>query len=610
MSNAPHLEASLPRWDVSNIFPSLESAAFADARQRFEAQLAEAEAFLDAAQVRRGGAAPSEDAALRSLLGEVLARLNELLEQYGTLQAYVYAFVSTDSFNTLARRALSELEPLGVRLQQLEVRFSGWLGGLGERLAQLALGEDAVGAHRFYLLERAEQSKYLMSEAEESLAAELNLSGGDAWSKLQGTVTSQLTVEFDQGNGVERLAMPALINLMQHHPSAAVRRRAYHAEIGAWEQVKETLAAALNGVKGATNTLCRRRGRRDALHLALDQARIDQPTLEAMMDAIQASFPAFRRYLRAKARRLGDEGGLPWWNLFAPVEHAPRTYAWDEARAFLLEHFSTFSPRLTDLARRAFDERWIDAPQQPGKRPGAFCMEVPQVKQSRILCNYDGSLDQVFTIAHELGHAFHNECLFAAGKRPLQAQTPMTLAETASIFCETLIVDAALRESNSEAEKLSVLETDLIGKTQVIVDISSRFLFEREVFERRQRAELSPDELCEIMARCQRQTYGDGLDERYLHPFMWTWKPHYYSVEYPFYNFPYAFGLLFGLGLYARYQQEGASFVPRYERLLSRTGEATPQALAAEFGIDLRDGAFWRAGLALITERIEQYARL
>ncbi|MDW8396479.1 MAG: M3 family oligoendopeptidase [Anaerolineae bacterium] len=610
MNTPPHADEALPQWDVSGIFPALESTEFAEATLRLETQLSAAEAFLDAAHIRRGGAAPAEDAALASLLDEALTRLNALLELYATLQAYVYAFVSTDSFNTLARRKLSALEQLGVRLQQLEVRLSGWLGGLTERLPGVASGEGTVGAHRFYLLERAEQSRYLMSEAEESLAAELNLSGGEAWSKLQGTVTSQLTVAFDQGNGVERVTMPALINLMQHHPSAEVRCRAYQAELAAWEQVKETLAAALNGVKGATNTLCRRRGRRDALHLALDQARIDAPTLEAMMDAIQASLPAFRRYLRAKARRLGNEGGLPWWNLFAPVEHNPRAYRWDEARDFLLDHFSTFSPRLVHLTRRAFDERWIDAPQKPGKRPGAFCMDVPLVKQSRILCNYDGSLDQVFTLAHELGHAFHNECLHAAGKRPLQAQTPMTLAETASIFCETLIVDAVLRASSSDAERLSVLETDLIGRTQVIVDITSRFLFEREVFERRQKAELAPDELCEIMARCQRQTYGDGLDERYLHPFMWTWKPHYYSVEYPFYNFPYAFGLLFGLGLYALYQQEGAAFVPRYERLLSRTGEATPQALAAEFGIDLRDSAFWRQGLALIAERIEHYAQL
>ena len=192
-------------------------------------------------------------------------------------------------------------------------------------------------------------------------------------------------------------------------------------------------------------------------------------------------------------------------------------------------------------------------------------MWVPGVRESRVMCNFDGSLDQLFTIAHELGHAYHNFCL--SDKLPLQTTTPMTLAETASTFCETLVTDAALAATTSPAEELSILETFLIGATQVVVDISSRFLFEREVFERRAQAELSADDFCEIMLRAQRETYGDGLDERYLHPYMWAWKPHYYRTDISFYNYPYAFGLLFGMGLYALYQQRGPAFVADYEAL-------------------------------------------
>ncbi len=597
-------QPAAPRWDLSDIFPALDSAELREAIARCEAEISALEDFLNTHGISR--AAPSDTDAQAALEG-YLARANPLLAHYRTIRAFIFAHVATDAFDQQARRLLSAIEPLGVRLHQIDVRFSGWTGRIADALPALIANSALLQAHAFYLRETAAQSRYLMSEAEESLAAELSLSGANAWSKLQGTITSQLSVEFTRAGQREKLPMPALINLMQHDPDPDVRRRAYEAELAAWETVKEPLAAAMNGVKGATLTLARRRGRRDPLHEALDSARIDQATLDAMMSAIQAALPTFRRYLRAKARRLGHAGGLPWWDLIAPVSRYARHYAWAEARDFILTHFASFSPRLVALARRAFDQRWIDAEQRPGKRAGAFCMDVPLVKASRILCNYDGSLDQVFTIAHELGHAFHNECQHAADKAVLQSITPMTLAETASILCETIITDAALAEANTPDEQLAILETDLIGKTQVIVDITARYLFEREVFQRRAKAELSADELCELMLRFQKETYSDGLDERYLHTYMWTWKPHYYYPGLSFYNFPYAFGLLFGLGLYAIYKQRGASFVPEYEALLAATGEASPAELAARFGINISETTFWAHSLSLIEARIAQY---
>jgi pepF/M3 family oligoendopeptidase len=379
--------------------------------------------------------------------------------------------------------------------------------------------------------------------------------------------------------------------------------------LAAWEAVKEPLAAAMNGVKGAKTTLDRRRGRTDALHSALDDARMDRATLEAMLGAMQAAFPAFRRYLRRKAQRLGH-AALPWWDLYAPVvpADAVRSFSFDEAEHFVVEQFETFSGDLAGLARRAFRERWIDAEPRAGKRGGAFCAYLPLVQESRVLVNFDGSLDQVFTIAHELGHAYHNHCL--APKQALQRLTPMTLAETASTLCETIVTHAALATARGPQEELAILETDLIGATGVIVDIYSRFIFEREVFERRAQAELSAAELSELMLRCQREAYGDGLDPAHLHPYMWTWKPHYYRTDISFYNFPYAFGLLFGIGLYALFQQRGPAFVPDYNALLASTGEAAPADLAARFGIDLRTPEFWQASLAVIEKRIERYLEL
>jgi oligoendopeptidase F len=235
-------------------------------------------------------------------------------------------------------------------------------------------------------------------------------------------------------------------------------------------------------------------------------------------------------------------------------------------------------------------------------------MVLPGVDESRILCNFNGSFEAVSTIAHELGHAYHNDCQI--GKTLLQRRTPMTLAETASIFCETIVTDATLSQATGPDEELAILESFLIGAGQTIVDIYSRYLFELEVFQRRGSANLSADDFCNIMLNCQNETYGNGLDSNYLHKYMWALKPHYYTPDRSFYNFPYAFGLLFGLGLYAVYKRENKSFVADYDLLLRRTGESRPDDLAAEFGIALSEPAFWKDSLKVIERRIARYCEL
>jgi len=600
---------TLPHWDLSNVYPGLESKRFSEAVADLGSQLDGLEGYLDEHQIARAPAGSNrpDTAATRATIDSYLDRMNATLRLYYTLRVYVASFVTTDSYNTTAKRLLSELEMRGVRLQKMDVRFQAWIGSVADLLPAILEQAGPAKDHAFYLQELAEQSKYLMSDAEESLAAELSLSGENAWGKLQGTVCSQLTVTFERAGKTEKMPITALQNL-SHDPDPDVRRRAYETELAAWAAAKEPLAAALNGVKGAVVTLNKRRGHPDAIHPTLLQSRIDRETLQAMLDAMQDSFPVFRSYLRAKAKRLGHAGGLPWWDLFAPVGKSERVYAWKETEAFVVTQFRTFGDRLANMAQRAFDHNWIDAESRDGKRGGAFCMSVPAVDESRVLCNFDGSLDQVSTVAHELGHAFHNECQI--GKTELQTITPMTLAETASIFCQTIITDAALANASDPEEELSILEAFLIDATQIIVDITSRYLFEKEIFERRVKSELSADDFCEIMLRCQKATYGDGLDPQHLHPFMWAWKPHYYRGSLSFYNYPYAFGLLFGTGLYAIYKERGRSFVPEYEQLLASTGEGTAADLAARFGIDIRAKDFWRGSLRVIERYIRRYAEL
>jgi len=599
---------SLPHWDLSNIFPGLESPEYKAAFQDVVALIDDLEAFLEQNNINRDHASRSNDLTMLSNhTSELLDRLTVAYTQGNTLHNYIYSFISTDSYDPLAMRQFSKVQAQIVRLLQAEKIIAGWLGSLGNQLDEIISTNPDAGAHAFYLKENAEQSQYLMSDSEEELANQLSLSGLRAWGKLQGTITSQLSIEFAIDGEAESYPLAAVQNIRRYNPDPEIRQRAFQAEIQGLESVREPLAACLNGVTGSNNVLNQYRNRLDALQPSLDTARIDRDTLEAMLSAMQASFPSFRGYLHAKARRFKKQS-LPWWDLFAPIGQNNRHFSWPEAREFVLDNFNTFSPDLASFAKIAFDSNWIDAEPRDGKRGGAFCMRIPAVEESRVLCNFDGSLDQVSTIAHELGHAYHIEC--QRGKGYLQFITPMTLAETASIFCETIIMDAALDNTTSPQEELAILETILISDTQVIVDISSRYLFEKEVYERRLAADLSADEFCDIITQAQADTYGNGLDEQHLHPYMWAWKPHYYRADIAFYNYPYAFGLLFSTGLYAIYKERGQEFVPQLQDLLASTGLANVADLAARFEIDICSEDFWVNSLDVIKRRIDRYQEL
>jgi oligoendopeptidase F len=298
--------------------------------------------------------------------------------------------------------------------------------------------------------------------------------------------------------------------------------------------------------------------------------------------------------------------GLPrlaWYDMFAPLDTNEKVWTFEAASAFIVQQFGAYSDRLSAFAARAFRERWLDAEPRPGKRDGAYCISLRR-GESRVFANYKPVFDGVSTLAHELGHGYHN--LNLSNRSMLQSTLPMTLAETASIFCETIISQAALQRADRQ-EQITILEASLQGSCQVVVDVTSRFLFEQRVFEKRKLRELSIDELNDMMLEAQRETYGDGLDQSTLHPYMWAMKPHYYSAELPFYNYAYTFGLLFGLGLYARYQQDAEAFKQGYDDLLSSTGMADAATLAARFGIDLRSEAFWESSLDIIRRDVDTF---
>ncbi|MBS0209821.1 MAG: M3 family oligoendopeptidase [Planctomycetes bacterium] len=592
-------------WDLAPLFTQLNSDDFRAGMAGLDRELTELQELLDRRQIRRLAATPAVTDALVGDMRQVIDRVNRIALQYERLDCFLQGLVTTNSYDDAAQRELSRLEVLDTRRRQLDVRIQGWIGSLGSVLGDVMARDASLATHKFYLEETARLSKHLMSDELEALAAELSVDGGTAFGKLQGNVTSQLRATVELDGRQQELPVAAVHNLA-FHPDAATRERGYRAELTAWHSVRTTVAASLNSVKGTAVTLARRRGWGNVVDVALEQNRIDRATCDALLGAIDEAKPMFRRYLRSKAQKLGHKQ-LPWWDLYAPLGKADREFTYPAARDFIVQHFGQFSKDLSDYARRAFDERWIDALPRDGKRGGAYCMGIMAIEESRILSNFDGSFDQVGTLAHELGHGYHNHC--QRGLQPTERGAPMTLAETASIFCETIVANAASKEASSQ-ERLLILDSRLSSATQVCLDIRSRYLFETAVIERRAGSQLAAEELCELMRAAQSETYGDAVAPETYHPYMWLWKPHYYSPDFNFYNFPYAFGHLFGLGLYAQFLERGEKFVADYVQLLRDTGRVRAVELAARFGIDIASRDFWRSSLAVVAADVDRFESL
>jgi oligoendopeptidase F len=591
----------LPRWDLSALFPGLESLEFVEGFNRLLSGIDHLINLFDEVGITATPASRSEIAPLADF-EQVLNALNDVSQQLESMGSYLFGCISTDSRDELAQARFSQFQDRAVALDKLQMRFTAWVGILP--IEELVKRSTLAAEHDFPLRQLHAAARHLMSEEAEALAAELSPSSGAAWAKLHDNLTSQISAKVELEGREQTLPMSAIRNLAMNQ-DRDLRHRAWQAELGAWEAHALPIAAALNGVKGQVLTLGARRNWADPLDESLFWSAIDRDILDVMVEEARAAFPDFRRYLRLKARLLGTPE-LAWYDLFAPVGDAGRAWTWPEATAFIEDQFGAYSDRLRGLARRAFADDWIDAGPRPGKVGGAYCMWLLG-DESRILANYSPGYDGVTTLAHELGHAYHN--LNEAGLTPLQRRTPMILAETASTFCETLVKEAALVDAEP-AERIYILEQSAQGACQVVVDILSRFDFEQALFAGRRERELSIRELNRLMLAAQEATYGDALAKDERHPYMWAVKGHYFSPDLSYYNYPYLFGLLFGLGLYAIYRKEPDAFPDRYDALLASTGRANAADLAARFNIDLRDRGFWRSSLTVIRDDIDRLEEL
>ena len=582
-----------PRWDMSSIYPGFDSKEYLSAKAKYRREIAKFLKHADDSDARKKDP--------ESWLEDATKLHNSTSDMAENLESYAYALYSVDTQNKDALRELNALEEAGLPLRRAIVLLRNSLSKV-KKMSALISKSPKLSHYEFFIKEALKLQEKQMSPDEEDLASDLSRPGSDAWSRLQEVVSSTLSMPWADGDSKTVIQLRGLA----YHEDREVRKKAYELELAAWKQVEIPMAYALNGVKGFSIILNGRRGYQSTLERSIQQSRINEKILSSMTLVMEESLPVFRRYLNAKAKLLGVKK-TAFFDIFAPVGDKPKTWKFPEAKSFILDQFSRFTPELGDFAAKAFDGNWIDAEPRKGKAGGAYCISYPLAKASRIMANFDGSFSAVSTIAHELGHGYHHEVLKDASA--IHRGYPMTLAETASIFCETIIFNGALATAGA-GEKITILETLLQEITQVIVDILSRFKFENRIFELRAKRELGPDEFCDLMVQTQKETYGSALDPAFLHPYMWAVKGHYYRAGLAYYNFPYAFGQLFGLGLYGLYQQEPDGFPQKYRKLLALTGRASARDVTREAGFDIEKPEFWREGIRFVDAKVKEFEAL
>ena len=574
--------ATIPRWDLTPIYPALNSEQFTQDLKKV---------------VSLSNSLEKELLSSSCNIVEAVHSYELILDYLENLSAYSSCLLTTETGNPAFLKAVNQVEEEALVVQRLEVLFINFLKKHEQEVTALTKEGSVLAPYRYVLTELLEEQEHLMESAMENLASDLARSGTDAFSRLQEAISSSATSEGpSESKTVVQLRNEAF------HKDRSVRKAAFEKELAVWKTHEVAFAASLNGVKGTTITLDKARGYESPLERALKQSRIEPEVLTALINTLEKNLPMFRGYLKAKAKALKLES-CAFYDLFAPVGTGGKSYTFPEARAFIIKQFSLFSEEMGIFAEKAFSSNWIDAEPRKGKVGGAYDTSFPLAQQSRILSNFDGSFNGLSTLAHELGHAYHDSVVLSQSH--LLRSYPMTLAETASIFSEYVVFQGAISKCEAD-ERFTLIEHFLQDTTQVCVDILSRFYFESALFEKRAEGELIADELSDLMVDAQKRSYGDGLSV--YHPYMWAVKGHYYSSDLSFYNYPYAFGQLFALGLYAQKEKDGASFAAKYRSLLEKTGSASAKEVALVLGCDITIEKFWQEGMDIIASYAQEFA--
>ncbi|MGM9920457.1 MAG: M3 family oligoendopeptidase [Bhargavaea sp.] len=519
--------------------------------------------------------------------------------------AVIGCFLAQDTTDKKANLLQGETSALGAKFQTAFMSFQQKLSKTDDKLWEELIASGRLQEFSFILDEWRKKAGAKLPEEQEALITALSVDGYHGWGELYDLLVGDMHVKVTV-DGEEKVLSVGQANNLGTHPDPAVRKEAFEKLEAAWAEKEEFFAKALNSLAGFRLQVYEKRGWDHVLREPLEYNRMKQETLDAMWGAISANKQPFAEYLKRKAALLGKEQ-LDWYDFFAPVSESTSKLDYQEGAEFILKHFGKFGPELESFARMAFENGWIEAEDRPNKRPGGFCTGMPLSEESRIFMTYSGSMSNVATLAHELGHAFHSYALRPVHQ--LNRQYAMNVAETASTFAEMIVADAAVKEAGTKEEKIALLEDKAQRSVSFFMNIHARFLFETRFYEERKKGVVSSDRLNELMEEAQREAYAGALGE--THPHFWASKLHFYITGVPFYNFPYTFGYLFSLSIYAKALEEGEAFEEKYMALLRDTAIMTTEDLAMKhLGEDITKQDFWEKGVRLCIRDVEEFLSL
>lgn len=590
-----------PTWDLESVFSGgSKSVDFENFRDKIKQDLAVLATKLQSLP-------KVLDSSTLGAWKDFILSLQQLYENAELLTSFAHCLVSQNMEDAEAHKLESEGDTIVAEIQKLKVGLEALSLTQKGSEWKLLLSQPEVEPISTFLDEMRELARRKMPLELESLALDLSVNGYHAWNRFYDKMAGELRVTFEEADRAETLSLGQLATKMSD-PDRNVRHQAFRKMTGAWESRAELAAMNLNALAGYRLTLYKNRKWDNDLFEPLWLQRLQQGTLDSMWRVIAKETHRLKPYIDAKKRILGIDK-FSWWDEFAPVGGSDTTYSYDEAADFVVQKTKPFSAHLSNFFSHAIKNNWVEAEDRPGKAGGAYCTGLGPKKESRVFMTYAGTYENLLTLAHELGHAYHGWVL---KEKPYFATLyPMTLAETASIISELIVTDAALREATERNERLMLLDQKLQQSYVFFCDLHCRYIFERSFYQERAQGMVTRERLCELMIDAQRKAYGDLLDPSGFHPYFWCSKLHFYISELPFYNFPYTFGYLFAVGVYDRARKEGAAFADKYRALLSDSGSMSTEAVAKKhLGVDLTGETFWEDAVALATADAAEFVKL
>ncbi len=589
-----------PAWDLEALFPGgSKSPQFLAFRTRAKADLTDlAKTLADL---------PDMIDSKRDAWVSFVLRLQSVAEQIHVISSFSGCLLAQNVDDSEAQSITGEGDLLVSQWEQLKSRLEAISLKQPEASWGAFVATPELSGVMFFMNELREHARRKLPVEQESLVLELSVNGYHAWNRLYDKMAGDLRADFEVNGETKSMSMGQLATFMDN-PDRSVRRRAFETIVASWSSRADLAAMTLNAQAGFRLSLYQRRGWDSFLYEPLRNCRLSQASLDCMWHVISRESGRLAPYVEAKKKLLGIDK-FRWYDEFAACGHVDRKYPYDEAASFIIDNVRTFSPHMADFYQTAIDQRWIEAEDRSGKAAGGFCTYLPTFKQSRIFMTYAGTYENLLTLAHELGHAYHT---YALREVPYFSKFyPMTLAETASIFSETLVNDAALGQTSDPKQKLMLVDQILQQAYVFFTDIHCRYLFDQSFYEERRNGIVGKDRLNALMIEAQRKAYGSLLDESGYHPLFWCSKLHFFMTDQPFYNFPYTFGYLFAGGVFDRAKREGSSFASRYRALLEDSGRMSTEDVALKhLGVDLTKEEFWNDAVNRSLSQVDTFVRL